>query len=877
MAWLRIGILGCAATPSLADSPPAGEWTVITHGAVFDPSPIDGCMGNAWNFWMVDLANWIASLGTDSVIIHFMDRDTYQISTPDLMGDASKHHILLFDWPETSIILEEPESDDIVVTPDGYAYAAGDALYAFLRNYGIHDKVSYFIGHSRGAVVVSETTRRLLLDGISPQQVIYLDGEGGWFDLPPLPPFGYLDERFDAWLALPSQNIRYDAIYSTVWEQDADPLFPDYGACYFLPDWVPIDNCVGFCTFGLDFGGVPAAASRLWTYNLGENYRHGCCGGYTDTATAPPPVWEYLACGPPPWRQACPGGGDGLTFEEGLYQYLDTGNPAVETPPTVGPLAPDNWDGHQWDEKLFNGDFEWNSRAGWNHNGAAHCEDGGCGHVDLAGESSYHLELDQSDGYIEHSWSWVRAEHATLRMRYKVTNADGPFGGCDDSFKVTITQWTTDPQPLTVEWLATDRCSTDDNWQLFIATIPTDFRGSLCKLKLWKDPGANGAIDSEVRVDDVELVTLTEDNIHLVPQEFPTIQAAINAALEGDEVIVGDGTYTGTGNKNLDFGGCLITVRSASGDPTTCVIDCQNSGRGFDFHNGESALAIVDGFTITNGSSGSSPYPNNSGGGMIIVGSSPSVSNCIFQDNMVNLSSVEATGAGLAILINSNPQISDCWFIENTGRLAGGVGIRGNSNPTISNCAFVNNTAFDGGGLLVADSSSPVVSDCSLTGNSAAGGSSHSGGGMVIANNCNPTVIGCLFNQNTAAGPGGGISFGHTGPSVQIVNCTFTGNSGSDGGGAYVLSVAPTISSSSFCNNTPNDLGGAPFVDGGGNTFSPSCDGDVNADADVGILDFLALLEGWGPNPGHPADFDCDGTVGIVDFLALLGNWGPCQ
>ncbi len=50
---------------------------------------------------------------------------------------------------------------------------------------------------------------------------------------------------------------------------------------------------------------------------------------------------------------------------------------------------------------------------------------------------------------------------------------------------------------------------------------------------------------------------------------FDAIQEGINAAVAGDTVEVADGVYTGNGNRDLDFHGKAITVRSASGDPAT--------------------------------------------------------------------------------------------------------------------------------------------------------------------------------------------------------------------------------------------------------------------------------------------------------------------
>ncbi len=91
-----------------------------------------------------------------------------------------------------------------------------------------------------------------------------------------------------------------------------------------------------------------------------------------------------------------------------------------------------------------------------------------------------------------------------------------------------------------------------------------------------------------------------------MPIKYPRIQAAIDAGVNRDVVIVASGTYTGDGNRDLDFLGKAIMVRSVDPDDPNVVASTVinaggNSGdshRGFNFHSGEGAESVVAGLTI---------------------------------------------------------------------------------------------------------------------------------------------------------------------------------------------------------------------------------------------------------------------------------------
>src|SRR6266403_4701197 len=105
-----------------------------------------------------------------------------------------------------------------------------------------------------------------------------------------------------------------------------------------------------------------------------------------------------------------------------------------------------------------------------------------------------------------------------------------------------------------------------------------------------------------------------------VPSDQPTVQAGINAASNGDVVLVSPGRY----KENINFLGKDITVKSSNGRKVT-ILDGSQKGPVVTFDSKETRKAVLKGFTITNGYAG--PGGFGSGGGILITsgGTSPSI------------------------------------------------------------------------------------------------------------------------------------------------------------------------------------------------------------------------------------------------------------
>jgi hypothetical protein len=137
-----------------------------------------------------------------------------------------------------------------------------------------------------------------------------------------------------------------------------------------------------------------------------------------------------------------------------------------------------------------------------------------------------------------------------------------------------------------------------------------------------------------------------------------TIQAGINLSSSGDVVIVAPGTYSGVGNRNINFLGRNITVMSQSG-PQQTIVDCQGLGLGFQFLSNETTAAVLDGFTIKNGSA-------NKGGGVLIDTASPTIRYCVITN-----CNVTGVGGGISVK-KGDPDIYNCTLDGNGAALGGG-------------------------------------------------------------------------------------------------------------------------------------------------------------------------------------------------------------
>lgn len=325
------------------------------------------------------------------------------------------------------------------------------------------------------------------------------------------------------------------------------------------------------------------------------------------------------------------------------------------------------------------------------------------------------------------------------------------------------------------------------------------------------------------------------------PRPFTTIQAAIDEAVHGDVVIVPSGIYTGLGNRDIDFRGKPITLRSEAG-ADSCIIDCQQQGRGFYFHGNESRSSVLSGFTIRNGLA-------QNGGAILCENSGPVIANCTLENN-------RALNSGGAIA-GGNGVIRDCFISSNHARVGGGIR---RSQGEIRDCILYNNRATNRGGGL--NSCHGPIHRCIIILNVV---ETFNGGGLW---DCDGRITNCLVTENSSGREGGGFA----GCDGLIANCVIArntaGNHYRNASGAGLFGCNGTLRNCTIVANEITGLGSSAYESGAFAARPAQGAGLYCAGGKTVAVNCIF----WGNAPGQ-IDVDCNQGTCDIRYSTVQGQW----
>ncbi|MCX7766933.1 MAG: hypothetical protein N2246_09560, partial [Candidatus Sumerlaeia bacterium] len=222
--------------------------------------------------------------------------------------------------------------------------------------------------------------------------------------------------------------------------------------------------------------------------------------------------------------------------------------------------------------------------------------------------------------------------------------------------------------------------------------------------------------------------------VRYVPADYPTIQSAINASSDGDEIIVSPGRYV----ENINIGGKNIILRSTDPNSTavvsTTIIDGNNSGNVVTFAGNELTTCVLAGFTITKGNA---PF----GGGIRGNGTRATIQNNIITGNTAS------RGGGL---YGCNGTIQKNHITSNSAtEYGGGLNMCHGviqSNIISSNTTVSQSGASDGGGGGICDCDG-IIQNNTITANSVSGAMINMGAGLYL---CDGVIQNNVISGNTA-------------------------------------------------------------------------------------------------------------------------------
>jgi len=338
--------------------------------------------------------------------------------------------------------------------------------------------------------------------------------------------------------------------------------------------------------------------------------------------------------------------------------------------------------------------------------------------------------------------------------------------------------------------------------------------------------------------------------------DFPTIQEAINAVENGDVVELTDGTYTGEGNRDVEFLGKPVTLCSQSGNAAACIIDCDGSEtdphRGFHLRDHEEPETVIRDLTVMRG------WDADQGGAVWLQAASPTIIGCVFN------SCYAYYGGGIYLGDGASPHVIECHITENLGGFGAGIFLLASASPVFEGCTIRSNEVlYEGGGVACRESATPEFRDCLFEQNAAP----YRAGAIIIDDYCDPVAVtGCTFLTNASARGGAAVCCGVA--TGTFKNCTFRSNIGSTDGAAFYISCSGTAVVEN-CIIAASTSGEAIFCNSAGSAEVACTDiyGNAGGDWVQCIADQLGINGNFSADPVF-----CDAVAGDC----TLHHSSPC-